>query len=375
MKNIGSNYFFFLLQFCLIKRFRPTNYDITVEFYLVSPTINAGSITLKDSTQNNGEYHYHSDRDLIQSESLRILMWITAFMILFGNSYVTAITVKSLCFSKIMRASKWQHFIVLNIALSDMLMGLYLIIISIKNVKYEGRYNHFRQSWLSGGACYLIGSFVVISSQNTLFLMVLLMSYRLYSVKNVYVTPKRLSKIWTAMVGISWLVSIFIAIIPRSLIASDNQEHNSLCLPDFYKRPDRIISFIYTLVITTINFCCFLFIAVGYGLIYKISTKHPINNKQTAKLDARLYRRISRIIIVDSLSWAPIFFMSYLSFGLKIPGVVYIVTAGILLPINSAINPFLYSSLPEMIVKYFNSFKCRLRKPNVNNIKMMETTM
>lgn len=63
------------------------------------------------------------------------------------------------------------------------------------------------------------------------------------------------------------------------------------------------------------------------------------------KENRTLWSKIVRLVFTDFLCWVPICIMSFLSFsGFILPSIVYPVTAVILVPINSAANPWLYSS-------------------------------
>lgn len=61
--------------------------------------------------------------------------------------------------------------------------------------------------------------------------------------------------------------------------------------------------------------------------------------------DRLLWQRISRLLITDFLCWIPICITCFVSLGeVEIPSVLYKISAIILLPINSAVNPLLYSN-------------------------------
>ena len=56
--------------------------------------------------------------------------------------------------------------------------------------------------------------------------------------------------------------------------------------------------------------------------------------------------RITRLVVTDFACWMPVCFMAFASIaGVTLSPVVYPVSAIILLPINSALNPVLYSNI------------------------------
>ena len=123
----------------------------------------------------------------------------------------------------------------------------------------------------------------------------------------------------------------------------------------------------YSLAIITISFLSFIFIAVGYVCIFiKSRNKLETVKNETEKTDSRLQKRISRIIIIDFLCWIPICIIAFVKLsGIYVDDVAYIVTASLLLPINSAFNPFLYSSLPNKLIGIFRKKKAA-EKTNKN---------
>ena len=128
----------------------------------------------------------------------------------------------------------------------------------------------------------------------------------------------------------------------------------SVCLPRFYiSHGDP--SWVYTFMLTNVNFLCFFFIAISYILIFKRSFKFAkdLNKNASNKEVLLMQKRIARIVATDFCCWVPICIMAYVSLGYKLSSIVYQISAVFLLPINSALNPFMFSSLPDVLVKFF----------------------
>ena len=133
----------------------------------------------------------------------------------------------------------------------------------------------------------------------------------------------------------------------------------SICMPEFYV-PVGGNSWEYSLTIITINFTCFLLVGVNYFIACKISSRRHENSNdiQAAKQESQLQRRIARIIFTNSVCWISIGVIAYLKIGgIALTDLTYVVSAFFLLPINSALNPFLFSSLPEKIAKILSCKK------------------
>ena len=133
----------------------------------------------------------------------------------------------------------------------------------------------------------------------------------------------------------------------------------SVCMPRFYVYRGES-AWEYSFVIITLNFLCFFFIAVSYVCIFIKSKNNTIETEtnQREKEQSRIQRRISRIIITNFLCWIPICVMAFVKLsGFYVDDVAYIVSAGLLLPINSAFNPFLYSSLLDKLKEIFKKLR------------------
>ena len=144
----------------------------------------------------------------------------------------------------------------------------------------------------------------------------------------------------------------------------------SVCMPRFYVYRGKS-AWEYSLVVITVNFLCFFFIAVSYICMFikAKENKLEIRNNQREKQQSRMQRRISRIIITDFLCWIPICIMAFIKLsGFYVDDVAYIVSAGLLLPINSAFNPLLYSSLLDKLKETFK----KLRNNRINQQEVVE---
>ena len=133
----------------------------------------------------------------------------------------------------------------------------------------------------------------------------------------------------------------------------------SVCLPRFYAARGEN-AWEYTLFVITVNFLCFAFISLGYILILfrSIKTSENLRSTRSNTQESVMQQRIARLIATDCFCWIPICTMAYMRVaGVEFSKVVYQVSAVFLLPINSALNPFLYSLLPEKLMKILSFWK------------------
>ena len=125
----------------------------------------------------------------------------------------------------------------------------------------------------------------------------------------------------------------------------------SVCMPRFYVAYGES-SWEFTLAIITLNFLSFVFIAVSYFIIYKHSTSSSVNlgTNRPNNRAATMQKRIARIIATDFFCWIPICLMAFLRLGVELSDIAYQISAVLLLPINSAMNPILFSSLLDKLI-------------------------
>ena len=80
-----------------------------------------------------------------------------------------------------------NHFLILNLAVADLLMGFYLICLGIYDYIYRGQYCINSVGWLSSNTCQILGVLVILSSQTSVLTLALLSTFRLIAVIKVSV--------------------------------------------------------------------------------------------------------------------------------------------------------------------------------------------
>ena len=158
---------------------------------------------------------------------------------------------------------------------------------------------------------------------------------------------------------------------------------HGVCLPNFFTTPGEA-GWQLTIFLITFNFIAFLTMVVLYVLIFKLTSKKRTSDLRKnitsgAKLNyqmCKLQGRVARLLLTDFLCWIPLCITAYVHFGgVPVDKVMHAVSGIILLPINSALNPVLYSGVMETSIKAaFVSLKKRFpqyglgkTEPSVNN--------
>jgi len=321
-----------------------------------------------------------------------------------------------------------NRFFIFNLTISDFVMGVYLIGVVGQGVNYSGRYCFVDKGWRSSTFCSILGTLAVLSSEASAFIMASISTFRLVSIYKPFLTRNMKFK-WIAFVGvICWLVSLVLAIFPWAplesgyfvshvwfpnhffntdtiskadfiTIANQVADHNStlqswlqiretilqkfqhnkikaefgfysqtsVCMPRFYSTPTES-AWEYSIFLITLNFMLFIYMVVVYVLVYKKVTA-PVGLSTAARKDPsqKMQKRISRLLLTDFFCWIPVCIMAYLRVaGVYLPPNAYIASAGFLLPINSALNPLLYSKL-------IGQFTSRVRKCITDNLLVIHS--
>ncbi|XP_033110409.1 G-protein coupled receptor GRL101-like [Anneissia japonica] len=295
----------------------------------------------------------------MQNEVLRFFLWIFGWSALLGNMFVIA-----------WRARHWprqnsksytQSFLVTNLAVSDALMGVYLLIVACADVYYHNDYIMHAKYWKQSYICMAAGILAVLSSESSVFTLTVISWDRFVHIafpfQSFHLTPKTVKRV----VAVCWILMIILSVLPVLPFAYFNDSYygvTSVCLA-LPLTSERVQGWEYTVsIIICLNLICFILIFISYTGIFvvnkrsrnsvnKISSASSLKNQQIS-----LAVRMAFIVATDFCCWVPVIIMGILSLTntVKIPASVYAWAAVFILPVNSAINPFLYtiSSLKQL---------------------------
>ena len=299
-----------------------------------------------------------------------------------------------------------NSFFIFNLTISDFLMGVYLLGVVCQGVNYSGHYCFVDKEWRSSNRCWILGTVAILSSEASAFIMASMSTFRLISIYKPFLIRTMKFK-WIILAGvISWLFSSLFAFLPwiqlksgyfvsevwfpnhffkidtiskDDFITIANQvsgsnstfqswfeikkvisykfrynqikaefgfySQTSVCMPRFYAST-RDSSWEYSTFLITLNFMLFIYMVIIYVVVYKKATGTKPSTSNVKGRNEDIQKRISRLLLTDFFCWIPVCIMAYLSVaGVNLPADAYIASAGFLLPINSAMNPLLYSHL------------------------------
>ena len=338
------------------------------------------SADIKCSASDNRSPYLTCDR-LLSDRLLVVLMWLIGINALGGNVFVLI--------WRQMKTKKYkvQDILLNNLAMSDSLMGLYMVIVASADMYYAGNFPMQSETWRQGITCRISGALSISSTELSVFFLVLISIDRFTGVKYPY-SSNKLGKRSTIIISLLiWLFSVALGVIP-SILAGKNfkfydNSHVCIGLPlaltktySSYKNSTVIHigtlwfnEYTYTTKFTGLenglyfstaiflglNSMCYLIILGCYIEIFRAVIRTAMKAGRTPQLDEqiRLTTKVTAIVVTDFMCIFPIIVLGILVQGriIELPASVFAWAVTFVLPINSAINPYLYT-ISEIISNY-----------------------
>jgi hypothetical protein len=193
-----------------------------------------------------------------------------------------------------------------------------------------------------------VAGFVSLLSSEVSALIILLITLDRFLVLRFPFSNARFGHRSTAAVClVTWSASFLLAAVPLLPVTSHWQFYSQtgICVPLPVTRQDFEGRGYATGVLIIFNFVLFLTIAAGQAFIYWSVQKNSMSECKTRKWrDMTVARRLITVALTDFLCWFPIGLCGLLALAdVPIPGEVSMAMAIFVLPLNSALNPFLYT--------------------------------
>ena len=281
---------------------------------------------------------------LLRSSFFRAGLWTISVCALLGNG---GVLIYRLLFET-QGTSLGFRVLVTNLGVSDFAMGVYLMMIGSADLHYSGQYSGQRTQWTHSATCLLAGFLALLSSEVSAFIICLITLDRLLVMlfplrHGLHLTRKSAMMACCA----AWGLGLVLAAVPLLPFTADWEfySQNGICLPLPITRrrfPGQGYTFA---VFIVLNFSLFLLIGVGQmSILRAIRNTVFADRTQRRQQDTAIARRLLLIAVTDFCCWFPVGVMALLAVrGTPIPGIVNVATAVFVLPLNSALNPFLYT--------------------------------
>lgn len=282
---------------------------------------------------------------LIGLDVQRVLLWDVAVLAVVGNA--TVVLYRIIWDRKVLKVG--YGLFVTNLGISDFIMGIYLSIIAGADYVYRDNYVLHDKDWRRSIVCKCAGFLACLSCETSTFFIFLITVDRFLALKFPFGQIKLSTFTKTCAVTVSWVASFLLSLVPI-VFNYDLYSSNAMCL-GLPLTKTHVAGWEYSVgVFVIFNFFMFLFIACGQYAIYRAMAENRISNAATNTHSSRraeditVAKQLSLVALTDFLCWFPVGLMGLLSLeGREVSNEVYAWTTVFLLPINSAVNPVIYT--------------------------------
>ena len=329
-----------------------------------------------------GEVKCHSPKnefsscfDLMKNKGVQVCAWILGLTAVLGNLFAILMRVV------VKEDNKVQSFLLTNLAISDLLMGIYLLIIAIKDLQWQGEYFLHDFKWRSGVPCALTGVLSMVSSEVSVLMVSVVTTDRLICVVFPFKIRRMNRSVACAVVGGVWVFGAMLSVIPILGLEYFYDKKRSVgfygksavCIP-FQLSEDRMVGWEYAAgIFIGLNFFSFFYILVAYIVMF-MTVKNSSKKVRSTNLkrESQMARRMLFIILTDFLCWMPVILIGLLSLLRKFydpEKQAYIWIAVFVLPVNSSINPILYTFWTPNVRRKIGQMKNSLSSFIVRELK------
>jgi len=289
----------------------------------------------------------------MKNNTLQICIWILGIIAFFGNLLV-------IIWRLIDKEENRIHtFLLINLAFADLLMGVYMLTIAIMDLRWQGEYFKHDIEWRSGLGCQITGALSMISSEVSVLILTMITLDRFICI----VFPFRFKRLTYKAAVFSclglWLFGAVISLIPITGINYffDERENfgfysrSAVCLP-LQLSTGRPVGWEYSAAFFIgLNSISFVFILVAYvSMFWTVKRSSRAVRSTNLKKESAMAKRLVFIVMTDFCCWMPIIIINILSLTENFydPNkIAYVWIAVFVLPLNSSLNPILYTFSTE----------------------------
>ena len=285
-----------------------------------------------------------SCNNLLHSTLYRMFLAVFAAIALAGNGSSLLIR---MCLSKADNKSGYRVF-VSHLGLSDGLMGVYLVIIGIADRLYENSYLWKDLIWKNSFICKTSGFLALLSTEMSAFIILLITLDRFLVIRFPFSQLRFQRGSAHAVCCVHWAVVSVLVAIPFFPAYSHwgFYSHTDICIPLPITRSSFAGHSYAFGVMIVLNMVLFLAIAAGQTAIYVAirSSTMASTDSSRKRQDLDIARRLIMVAVTDFCCWFPVGLLGVLAAtGTPVPSEVNVAMATLVIPLNSAMNPFLYT--------------------------------
>ncbi|XP_068121124.1 relaxin receptor 2 isoform X2 [Hyperolius riggenbachi] len=285
-----------------------------------------------------------SFENLLANTILRVFVWVIAGITCFGNIFVIGMR------SFIQSENKTHTMSIKILCCADCLMGVYLFFIGVFDVKYRGQYKKYALLWMESLQCRSLGFLAMLSTEVSVLLLTYLTLEKYLAIVFPFsnMRPGRRQTLLTLLT--IWVIGFIIAVIPfwDEDFFGNYYGKNGVCFPLYPDQTEEAGGKGYSLgIFLGVNLVAFIIIVFSYVSMFCSIQKTALQTSDVHShihMDVAVANRFFFIVFSDAVCWIPVFLLKILSlFHVEIPGTVTSWIVIFILPINSALNPILYT--------------------------------
>ncbi|XP_058455658.1 relaxin receptor 2-like isoform X1 [Malaya genurostris] len=306
-----------------------------------------------------------SKSHLLDNPVLRASVWIMAAVGISGNLLV--LFGRYVVGTRSSQAHAEHSLYLRHLAASDFLMGIYLAIIASADIMFRGQYLLFDEEWRSGAVCAFCGFLSTLSCQSSTLLLTLVTWDRLISVtRPLYQRSSSKTRVIIRL-ALLWGIAAAAAAAPLSAthyFGPHFYGSNGVCLSIHIHDPYAVGWEYSAGLFIIVNTFSLLFIGTSY--LRMLQAIRVSRNETRNTLNCRekiVARRFAIIVATDCLCWMPVIVVKLIALGgVHISPSLYAWLAVLVLPVNSALNPVLYTlttaQFKQQLTRFFYSLPC-----------------
>ena len=282
--------------------------------------------------------------NLLRSDLYRLFLGLFAALALAGN---VVSSLFRLCVKSAKKVSGYSVFVT-HLCLSDGLMGVYLVVIGVADRVYQNTYLWQDVTWKNSVVCKAAGFMALLSTEMSAFIICLITLDRFLVIRFPFSRVRFQSRSAHVVCCVHWVALTALASVPFFPVYHSwgFYSHTDICIPLPITRSSFAGHNFAFGVMIVLNMILFVAIAAGQTAIYlaiKTNVLSPTDSTRNRQ-DLDIARRLLAVAVTDFLCWFPVGLLGLLaSTGTAVPGEVNVAMATLVIPLNSAMNPFLYT--------------------------------